>query len=244
MAKRQKDEAEWKADWQAQMEKSEPAWKERVQESKIALSKVKPRTIPFAKAKRFVPQAKSIAVLMLRKEDGSQIVDGLVGFTFLRDQQNKLAWSIFKKWKPRLYRVPVLRNWFTDKVRRLYNIELAIPFGAGWFSAHDASTFEQIPFTQNKDLVSLFHKLDRELTGTTQGLVIANTEAERIKNKGSWIEKYGTQILLFIAMVLLAIALIQLGSDISGLKVQIAQIGSSISNLPGSIVGKIANGTG
>jgi hypothetical protein len=91
--------------------------------------------------------------------------------------------------------------------------------------------------------VAAFHKLDKEINSTTQGLILANTEAERIKKRGSFMEKYGTQLLMFMAIIILAIAIFQESSNIAGLKIDISQLGGAVTNLSG-LLPKIGASTG
>lgn len=214
--------------------------KEEIQDSYDAMSKLKPGSIAFNKQTRFVANVAGFTgVMVMRREDGTQIVESLKPYTFIRDQQNNIAWTVFKKPKKTLGRF-VLTH---EKIQRVFNPELAMPTINGYLSCHDAGSFSQIPFTQNRDLVSLFHKLDAQINQTSQTMIMINTEAARKKQKGTFWEKYATGIMLTLCMIMLAIALLELGSDISGFGSQINQLAGILNSLPTGVISKAVGST-
>lgn len=205
-------------------------------ESLSALNKIKDLSVLGIKQRRFVPGGSNIAVLMMRKDDGSQVIDRFAPFTFFRDQKNRIAWAIFMSAKPKtklLTKIPIIGSWgmWYNRTERIFNTEVAIPSVMGYLSAFDAGTLEQTPLTNDKNLIPLFHKLDRELNQTIQGLILANTEAERLKKRGTFWEKYGVNIMMFLAILVLAIAIYQNASNIAGLKTSLGTLGTQISSL-------------
>jgi len=205
-------------------------------ESLTALNKIKDLSVLGIKQRRFVPGGSNIGALMMRKDDGSQVIDRFVSFTFFRDTKNRIAWAIFLSPKPRaklLTKFPLIGNWsmFYNRTERIFNTEIAIPSVFGYLSAFDAGTLEQTPLTNDKNIIPLYHKLDREMNQTIQGLILANTEAERLKKRGTFWEKYGVNIMMFLAIIILAIAIYQNASNLAGLKTSITTLGSQVGSL-------------
>jgi hypothetical protein len=213
-------------------------------DSQVALSKIKTNTVKLSKQGRFLVSGGNIAAMMIRKDDGTQVIDRFQQFAFVRDPKNRVAMAIFKSCKHnKIARIPIIGQWsiWYEPIERLFNTEIAIPSLTGWLSAFDAGTLEQTPLTNDKNLVPLYHKLDRELNQTIQGLVLANTEADRLKKRGTFWEKYGVNIMLFIAIIILALAIYQNASNIAGLNTHITALGTQISNL-GGLLPKITGG--
>ena len=219
--------------------KKQPS-KDAIEDSRTALNKIKRDSIAFSKQTRFVQSVAGFtAVMVMRREDGTQIVESLRPYSFIRDQQNNIAWSVFKKPKKRLGKFVIT----SEKIERIFNAELAMPTINGYLSCHDAGSFAQIPFTQNKDLVSLFHKLDAQINQTNQAMIMVNSESARKKQKGTFWERYASSIMLTLCMIMLAIALLELGSDISGFGNQISNLAGILGNLPTGAISKVVGST-
>jgi hypothetical protein len=188
-----------------------------------------------------VSKGNNIAALVYI-QDGVRIIDRFETFRVVRNPDLLLGWAIFKL--PKGYvdtgdnLDPIGQMFKRKKIQRLFNPKLAEFIGGrGWLAYFDATNYQQIPPTQDKDMINLVQKMNAELEATMQGLIVANTESERKKKKESWLAKYGVQIMMIITIFILGLAIFQLGGDIAKLQTGVASLQGALNKF------NIANAT-